>query len=644
MGLRRFLITLYFCVCISSPSLYSLEQEKLEFADVATIMNQIFDQHVVHKEMTEEVLKSSFVNYLDQFDPDRIYLLSSEVQTFLHPSPKRLKQLLSQYKRGNLSIFSAMNGVIQRAIERSRRWRSQIERKKQREEIFERANTSQDMYSSFEYHVWPASAMDIRNRIQEHFGQFIQTQFARYGVEKVLSKQQEVTSLYESELRSKENDYLFRDHAGKPMSSKKKEHYYVLNIIKALAKSLDAHTSFLNLNEAFDMKMRLEKGYVGIGVDFDQGIDGIIISGLTPDGPADREGSIRINDILVALDGQSVVGRSFDEVMALLSGKDGSQLILSIKRSDDDSLITVKLIREQILLEGERVIVNKSPFRDGIIGKITLNSFYQNPSGGVSSERDIRMAIDQLKREGPLYGLVLDLRGNSGGYLMQAVKVAGLFITNGVVVISKYGNGNVRYYRDLDATVAFDGPLIVLTSRLTASAAEIVAQALQDYGVAVIVGDDRTYGKGSIQSQTVTTGGQSSFFKVTVGQYYTVSGKTPETYGVLADIVVPGENMFGPLDAIPNSNPKIRASFADRLVDVHPDIRGWYLRYYIPTLQEQETAWQKFLPTLRRQSAERFKKIDTAKSEVDAQMEEAVFIAKDMVELEEASIAERFGR
>ena len=639
MGLRRFI----FILCVSATSIYSLEQEKLEFADVSTIMNQIFDQHVVHKEMTEEVLRSSFANYLDQFDPDRIYLLDSEVQTFLHPSPKRLRQLLSQYKRGNLSIFSAMNGVIQRAIERSRRWRSQIERKKDRDEIFEQANSSQDMYSSFEYHAWPVSATEIRNRIQEHFGQFIQLQFARYGVEKVLSKQQEVTALYESELRSRENNYLFRDHTGKPMSSKEKEHYYVLNIIKSLAKSLDAHTSFLNLNEAFDMKMRLEKGYVGIGADFDQGIDGIVISDLTPGGPAEREGSIRVNDILVALDGQSVIGQSFDEVMTLLSGKEGSQVILSLKRPDE-SLITVKLIREQILLEGERVIVSKEPFRDGIIGKITLNSFYQNPSGGVSSERDMRMAIDQLKREGPLYGLVFDLRENSGGYLMQAVKVAGLFITNGVVVISKYGNGNIRYYRDLDASVTFDGPLIVLTSRLTASAAEIVAQALQDYGVAVIVGDDRTYGKGSIQSQTVTTGGHSSFFKVTVGQYYTVSGKTPETYGVLADIVVPGENMFGPSESIPNNNPQIRASFADRLVDVHPDIRGWYLRYYIPTLQEQETAWQKFLPTLRRQSEERLKKVDTANIEEDTQMKEAVFIAKDMIELEEASIAERFGR
>src|SRR5207244_3248718 len=97
------------------------------------------------------------------------------------------------------------------------------------------------------------------------------------------------------------------------------------------------------------------------------------------------------------------------------------------------------------------------------------------------------------------------LRDNRGGFLMQAVKVAGLFIKSGVIVVSKTGDGKEHLYRDTDSADLFDGPLIVLTSKETASAAEIVAQALKDYGVAIIVGDEKTYGKGSIQMQTATS-------------------------------------------------------------------------------------------------------------------------------------------
>ena len=166
-------------------------------------------------------------------------------------------------------------------------------------------------------------------------------------------------------------------------------------------------------------------------------------------------------------------------------------------------MITVPLVREEIAVDEDRARWNYEIFDGGIIGKIKLDSFYQGDNG-MTSENDVREAIKQLDKQGNLRGLILDLRENSGGFLSQAVKVAGLFITNGVVVISKYFNGEEHFYRDMDGKISYDGPLIILTSKATASAAEIVAQALQDYGVAIIVGDEHTYGKGTIQSQTVT--------------------------------------------------------------------------------------------------------------------------------------------
>ena len=177
-------------------------------------------------------------------------------------------------------------------------------------------------------------------------------------------------------------------------------------------------------------------------------------------------------------------------------------------------------------------------YADGIIGKINLPSFYESAEG-LSCEADLKAALRDLRKQGDLKGLVVDLRENSGGFLHQAVKVAGLFVSSGIIVISKYAHGETQYLRDIDGKSYYSGPLVLLTSRGSASAAEIVAQALQDYGTVLIVGDDRTYGKGTIQYQTVTDVSAATFFKVTVGRYYTVSGRTTQIEGVIADIQVP---------------------------------------------------------------------------------------------------------
>ena len=229
------------------------------------------------------------------------------------------------------------------------------------------------------------------------------------------------------------------------------------------------------------------------------------------------------------------------------------------------------------------------------------------------------------------------------------MKVVGLFISNGIVVISKYFNGEEHFYRDVDGNQAYNGPMIVLTSKATASAAEIVAQALQDYGIALIVGDKQTYGKGTIQSQTITQEGNAAYFKVTVGKYYTVSGKTPQIEGVKADIVVPGPFTYEKIGEkyldYPVKPDSIPASYTDNLSDIAPNLKPWYMHYYIPTLQKKQTFWQKHLQQLQLNSSYRinhnrnyqtFLKQGsqgnvTNYGQEDLQLEEAVNIMKDMI-------------
>ncbi len=358
--------------------------------------------------------------------------------------------------------------------------------------------------------------------------------------------------------------------------------------------------------------MSLEKQFEGVGVVLSEGIDGVMIAELIKGSPAELSGQIQVNDLLVEIDGLPTDRTSFEDVLEMLKKKDRGEIILGFKRFDlqtqREKFFRVPLRKRPIVMKEERIQTGYEKFGDGIIGKISLHSFYES-SDGISSEKDIKDAIRSFREKGELHGLVLDLRENSGGFLSQAVKVAGLFVSNGVIVISKYGKGEVHYLRNIVGRSFFNGPLVVLTSKMSASASEIVAQALQDYGVAIVVGDERTFGKGSIQYQTVTDEKADIFFKVTVGRYYTVSGKSTQIDGVIADIVVPTQ--YAPYNIgeryleYPLSPDQVAAAYIDPLTDLDEKTRKLFQQRYLPYVQRVVPFWKKMLPALRKNSAYR---------------------------------------
>lgn len=593
----------YFLICFLVPFL-CFSEDQLNREDIHKIMKQIFTQHVDKKKMSGEILANSFKTYFEQFDPQGLYLLQSEVEPFFQLSPSETDTLDKQYNQDNYSAYENINAVIQKAIYRARKMRKDIMQNPKG--LYEEALSS-PMIQEVDVHLYPSSEQELKEHIKKSIVGFLQIEIKRYGDKRIRGYEAPALALYEKQIQEYENPYLFLDNKGQPLSPEQKENVFTLHILKALAKSLDAHTAFFDAAEAYDMRVRLEKGFEGIGIAFQPTPQGILITNLIPGGPADKDGNIKVGDLLIEINGTKTSAISFEQAMKLLKGEKEEPIHLIFKRGEKE--IDVKLKRETIVLNDDRVDVSAEQFGDGIIGRITLHSFYQNDKG-ITSEGDVRNAIKQLKAKGHLRGLILDLRENSGGFLSQAVKVAGLFITNGVVVISKYSNGNEKIYRDMNGRDDYDGPLIVLTSRATASAAEIVAEALQDYGVALVVGDEQTYGKGNIQSQTVTDNKGGPFFKVTVGTYYTVSGKTPQINGVKADVVVPGpysqvhlgeeylEHTIAGKDHIP-------PSFEDNLSDIDPTLRPWYLRYYMPTLQKRNAVWREEIPQLRKNSKQR---------------------------------------
>jgi carboxyl-terminal processing protease len=605
MNMKRITVFLFLWT-IGIAALTSHEQDLLKASDVSKIMKQILDHHVEKKEMSSTVLHQALTTYIEQFDPTRVYLLDREVEPFIHMSPDRLKAVLDQYKENNFSAFRELNKVIQQSILRSRKLRENLEHDNS---LFENKNEIANPQTHFEGYA--KTVEDLQDRIKQQFVIYLQLQKRRYGESSSNSnkKRDQMIRVFEDHLRDFENQYLFEDEKGTPLPAGEQENLFVIHVLKALASSLDAHTSFYRPSEAYDMRVRLQKEFQGIGLILKETPEGVRVVHMLEGGPAAKSGLIQVNDILLEVDGKLTSDYPFDKVMDLLHDSKDDTVTLVLKHPEDkegsQQTYTVKLKREVIILNEDRVDVGYEAFGNGIIGVISLHSFYQNDNG-ITSEKDVREAIQKLDKKGNLKGLVLDLRDNSGGFLSQAVKVAGLFISNGIIVISKYSNGEEKFYRDVDSKTIFDGPLVVLTSKATASAAEIVAQALQDYGVALVVGDEHTYGKGTIQTQTVTDNQSTSYFKVTVGKYYTVSGKTPQKEGVKADVIVPGhwsqekigeEYLESTVD-----NDTITPAFDDKLSDVAPDVKPWYLKYYMPKLQHKKLVWRKMLPALRRNS------------------------------------------
>lgn len=636
----------------------SAEPELLKNGDVHKVMKEMLAQHVDKKEMSVPILKQSIQEYIDQFDPQRIYLLESEVAAL---NQLDAAQLLKKYNDNDFSTFSDMDKTFQKAILRARNYRKQI---LQNPSVLfanvQEDNAAKKWRESEVKRPFPKDEAELKQRLSSELSEFVNFERKRFGEESLANNKEKTLLAVENQQKHHENQYLYQDENGKNLSPQEQENLFDMHVLKALAKSLDTHSSFFSPVEAHDMKVRLEKDFKGIGIVLERKPVGIVISKLIKGGPAEKSGQIFVNDQVVKINGSSVENDSLEVIMEKLRDNDHPTISLTLKRigksgiPNDSKTVTVNIVKEDIELNDERATSSYVPFDGGILGKITLTSFYQGENG-VTSEKDVRNAIIDLKKHGEIKGLILDLRDNSGGFLIQAVKVAGLFISNGVVVISKYSNGEEKFYRDMDGKTVYQGPLIVLTSRATASAAEIVAESIQDYGVGIVVGDDHTYGKGTIQTQTVTNNESHSFFKVTIGKYYTVSGKTPQIRGVKADIVVPGRLEDKQIGEVFADNPlafdTISPAYDDKLTDIDPNLKPWYQRYYVPTLQHKKTTWQPYLENLRKNSSRRISNdkdyskflkqegewslavANEDNKKDDPQMLEAINVLKDMVEI-----------
>jgi carboxyl-terminal processing protease len=320
--------------------------------------------------------------------------------------------------------------------------------------------------------------------------------------------------------------------------------------LDSYANSLDPHSSYLDQDtlEDFEISMSLSLEGIGAVLSWENGFT--VVRKLVPGGAAAKSKKIQVGDKILAVedsetDGMiNVVDRELREVVKLIRGKPKSWVKLSILRKGAEpskKKRIVKITRAKIQLEDEAAKLTMKEHKRGDktykLAHIDIPSFYASQDNSRSVTADVKKLLKEVK-EKKADGVLLDLSKNGGGALREAVNLAGLFIKKGNIVAMKSSGGDVESLADNDESVEYSGPLAILTSRMTASASEIVAGALQDYGRALVVGSDHTFGKGSVQS-VIKVPNKMGALKITSGMYFIPGGKSTQHQGVIPDIVLP---------------------------------------------------------------------------------------------------------
>ena len=374
------------------------------------------------------------------------------------------------------------------------------------------------------------------------------------------------------------------------------------SLMTAYTESIDPHTNYFNPNNAAKFNIDMARSLEGIGATLKFENDFVMVAAVVPGGPADKSGQIAIDDKFVAVaqgDGEfvDIVGWRLDNAIQLIRGAKGTTVRLKIvsKGQDIASPKIISIVREKIVLQDQsakkEIKTIQSNGKEIKIGIIDIPAFYADfkayQAGDVnykSTTRDVKLIIDSLKAA-KVEAIVVDLRSNGGGSLMEAIDLTGLFLKQGPVVQVRDTKNKIEVGEDDDPSILWDGPMAVLIDRFSASASEIFAAAIQDYGRGIIIGT-QSYGKGTVQNSidldqmmgegaSKVIGNTNKFGQInlTIAKFYRINGSSTQHKGVSPDISFPmvfAADKYGesaepaalPWDEIKRSNYKTLANIA----------------------------------------------------------------------------------
>ncbi|MCK5664246.1 MAG: carboxy terminal-processing peptidase [Thiotrichaceae bacterium] len=502
------------------------EHAKLSFVIAKQLQYQHYRQMVLDDKLSSKV----FDRFLKSLDPSRTFFLASDIKVF----EEFRYQLDNNFHRGELNnAFKTFNLYQKRHAQRLVYSLNLLENDYDKFDL----TGNEEVLIDREEASWPKTPEE----------------------QNTLTKNQLTNLIISFKLAGKDDKEIqellvkrYKNRINRIKQTNNEDAFRVY--MNALAESYDPHTQYFSprVSENFDIQMSLSLEGIGAMLQAEDGYTKV--KRLVPAGPAEKAGQLKAGDRIVGV-GQGetdkivdVIGWRLDDVVQLIRGKKGTIVRLELipqKSKDEHKTKVIKIVRNTVKLEEQaakkEVIKITSNAKEQKIGVIDIPAFYidfkaaqaGNPDYK-STTRDVKKLIDELKQDN-IDGLIIDLRNNGGGSLQEVNTLVGLFIKSGPTVQIKAGDGRIQQLNDETNKVAYTGPLAVLVNRLSASASEIFAGAIQDYNRGIIIGN-QTFGKGTVQALQKLDQGQ---IKLTHAKFYRVSGGSTQNLGVIPDITFP---------------------------------------------------------------------------------------------------------
>jgi len=515
---KNFLLSVLFTLGLST---LPAGAASLQCSQLPSLFEFYVQRHYAYKKVSDPIKKHTVDQFVKSIDRSKTMLLESDVA--------KLKESMN-------SLFNTMQSGTCTALENSDKLL--LERATENEKFVKemlgkdyKLDENIEFISDPEKRGYPKTVEEKKDILKKmiHF-QMSNFLMADMKIEEAKKQLIHRYELITKRIREKKPQELFSDYA------------------EAFASALDPHSGFMSMDSLEDFKIGMQLSLEGIGASLSNQDGFTVIEELIPGGGAEKSKKLRPKDKImsVAQDGKdpvSVVDMDLREVVSLIRGKKGTKVTLSILRqAETTKTFNVTIVRDKIDMKSQAAKITYETRKLGDksikIGVIDLPSFYGGEEkGNRSCSADVKALLEEAKTK-KVDGIVLNLSKNGGGLLDEAVKVSGLFIGKGAIVATKDSDSKIQVLVDEDPNVVYRGPLVVLTSRISASASEILAGALKDYKRAVIVGGDHTFGKGSVQIVSGLPLGIGGV-RITTGMFFLPGGASTQHVGVESDITLP---------------------------------------------------------------------------------------------------------
>ncbi len=496
------------------------QASNLSCAVLPQLFNLYFRFHYVHRAMNDEIKTHTVDQFIKTIDPSKTLLLQAQVDTLK-------KNLLGTFKtmdEGNCQAITEAQALLIKGVEENEKFAKEF---------------LDDKY------VLDESAELLTDPDKRKFPKDLDEK--RSLLKKMIHFQITNEMLSKTKLPEARKNVIHRYELDSKRIREKKSSDREVDFSESFALALDPHSSYLSADSLEEFRIQMQLSLEGIGASLSSQNGFTLVEEVIPGGAADRLKVLQPKDkiIAVAQEGrkpETVVDLDLQDVVKKIRGKKGTKVTLTIIRQGETAkTFDVTIVRDKIDIKESAAKLTYETKKVGDksykIGVIDLPSFYGGGREGRSSADDMRKLVIEA-RKNKVDGMVIDLSRNGGGLLDDAVKIAGLFIKKGPVVATRGSDQRVDILSDRDDEIVFTGPLMILTSRLSASASEILAGALKDYKRAMIVGSDHTYGKGTVQVVSDLPQGLGAM-KVSTGMFFVPGGMSTQHQGVESDIELP---------------------------------------------------------------------------------------------------------